>query len=75
MARQPVNTLPPRYVPLIEAAHYAGVPVSTMRHYVRTGQVPAYRFGKRLLQIDLNDIDHLRRRVPTVTPAKAKNSA
>ena len=36
--------------------------------HVRTGQLPAYRFGKSLLQIDLNDIDQLRRRVPTVTP-------
>ena len=52
----------PRYAPLIEAADYAGVPVSTLRHYVRTGQLPAYRFGKRLLQIDLNDIDRMRQK-------------
>ena len=64
------STHPPRYAPLIEAADYAGVPVSTLRHYVRTGQLPAYRFGKRLLQIDLNDIDRMRRRVPTVTATK-----
>ena len=69
MARLPLNT-PARYAPLIEAADYAGVPVSTLRHYVRTGQLPAYRFGKRLLQIDLNDIDRMRRRVPTVTATK-----
>jgi excisionase family DNA binding protein len=55
----------PRYVLFNEAAAYAGVPVKTLRDWVRKGVVPAWRIGPRLLQVDLNDIDRIRRRVHT----------
>jgi hypothetical protein len=56
----------PRFVPLADAARYASAPVSTMRDWIRRGLLPAYRIGPRLLQIDLNDTDRMRRRVPAV---------
>jgi hypothetical protein len=59
----------PRYALFKDAAAYAGVPVKTLRDWVRRGIVPAWRIGPQLLQIDLNDIDAIRRRVPTVGDA------
>jgi excisionase family DNA binding protein len=56
---------PPRWALFPDAAEYAGIPVKTLRDWVRKGRIPAYRIGPRLLQIDLNDIDRMRRRVPT----------
>jgi excisionase family DNA binding protein len=62
MTRHPTE---PRFVSFKEACDYAGIPKGTMRDWVRRGLLPAYRIGPRLLQIDLNDIDRMRRRVPT----------
>jgi excisionase family DNA binding protein len=64
-----VQTHEPRYVPFGEAVAYANVSAGTMRDWIRRGLLPAYRIGPRLLQIDLNDVDQLRRPVPTVKPA------
>jgi hypothetical protein len=46
-----------------------------MRDWIKKGILPAYRIGPRLLQIDLNDIDRLRRRVPTVRPSDETRQA
>jgi excisionase family DNA binding protein len=71
----PINTPAPRYAGLTAAAKYAAVPIGTLRDWVRRGLLPAYRIGTRLLQVDLNDIDRMRRRVPAAAPpAKAKGA-
>jgi hypothetical protein len=54
----------PRYVKLREAAEYARVPTRTLRDWGAAGLLPLYRIGPRLIQVDLNDIDALRRRIP-----------
>jgi excisionase family DNA binding protein len=56
----------PRWASFSAAAEYAGIPAKTLRDWVRKGRIPAYRIGPRLLQIDLDDVDAMRRRVPTV---------
>jgi excisionase family DNA binding protein len=58
----------PRYVSFNEAVEYAGVPPGTLRDWIRRGVLPGYRMGPRLLQVDLNDLDRLRRRVPAARP-------
>ena len=63
MARRAVPP-EPDYMPLIDAACYAGVPVRTMRDWVSKGLVPAYRIGPRQIQIDRHDIDRLRKLIP-----------
>ncbi len=68
MTRRAAPDPEPRYVVFNEAVAYAGVPKKTMRDWISKGILPAYRIGPRLLQIDLNDIDRLRRRVPTAQP-------
>ena len=67
-ARQPEPLPKPRYALFGEAVDYAKVPKNTMRDWIRRGLLPAYRIGPRLLQVDLNDIDRMRRRVPTAEP-------
>jgi excisionase family DNA binding protein len=49
------------------SAQYA-IPVKTVRDWIRRGLLPAYRFGPRILRVDLNDIDAMRRRVPAAPP-------
>jgi excisionase family DNA binding protein len=66
-----------RYVPLGEGADYAGIPIGTVRDWIRRGILPGYRIGPRLLQVNLDDIDELRHRVPAVQPrsqVKAKKT-
>lgn len=46
------------------------IPVSTLRDWIARGLLPAYRFGPRQLRVDLNDLDGLIRRVPTVEPRR-----
>jgi excisionase family DNA binding protein len=62
--------LEPRYASFGEAVEYANIPPGTMRDWIRKGLLPAYRIGPRLLQIDLNDIDKMRRRVRTAKPSR-----
>lgn len=54
-----------RWVSQAEAAEHLGVTDRTLRRMIAAGELPAYRLGKRLLRIDLADVDALLRRVPT----------
>ena len=64
--QSPSSEEQPRYALFTDAVEYAGVGTNTLRDWIRKGLLPAYRIGPRLLQVDLNDIDRLRRRVPAV---------
>lgn len=59
----------PRWASFPEACAYAHLPPNTLRRYISEGRLPAYRIGPRLLQVNLDDVDRLRRLVPTVEPA------
>jgi excisionase family DNA binding protein len=55
----------PRWVTGLPAvAAYSGLPVRTLRDWIAKGLLPAYKIGPRQIQIDLNDIDALRVRIP-----------
>ncbi len=69
-----VNDDQPRFVPFPEACRYAGVGANTMRDWIRQGILPAYRIGPKLLQVDLNDIDRLRQRVPAARPTRRQSA-
>jgi hypothetical protein len=57
----------PRWATLASASDYSTIPVKTLRDWAAKGLLPLYRFGPRQLRVDLNDLDALVRRVPTVT--------
>lgn len=60
----------PRWASLRDAEAHSGIPVSTLRDWARKGLLPLYRIGPRQIQVDLNDLDRLRRRVPTAGDRK-----
>lgn len=55
-----------RLVTLKTAAEHREVSVRTLRRWISNGTLPAHRFGPRMIRVDLDDVDHLLRRVPTV---------
>lgn len=58
------NTTTPRYVPLAEAADYAGFSTRTLRSYIAQGLIKGYRVGPRHIRIDLNEVDGLFSAIP-----------
>ncbi|CAN5523663.1 hypothetical protein BH09ACT7_BH09ACT7_08460 [soil metagenome] len=46
-----------RYAKLIEAAEYLGVTDRTIRQMIADGRLTGYRSGKRLVRVDLDEID------------------
>ncbi|MCH5644364.1 helix-turn-helix domain-containing protein [Gordonia sp. ABSL49_1] len=45
------------------AAEYADVSTRTLRRYIASGRLTAYRVGPRLIKVDLNDLDAMMRLV------------
>ena len=57
----------PRLVSLKDAADYAGCIPRTIRRRVADGSLTGYRFGPRLIRVDLNELEALIRPIPTGT--------
>ena len=55
-----------RKVPLAEASVYANLCTKTMRRYISQGLLTGYRFGPRLIRVDLNEVDALLHPIATV---------
>jgi excisionase family DNA binding protein len=49
-----------------DAAARCDVSTVTIRRWIADGALPAYRAGRRLVKIDLADLDRVIRRIPTV---------
>lgn len=61
----------PEWLSLQQAAAIYGVSVDTLRRRIRHGQLPASRFGKRLIRVRTQDLDRLFHTIPTVrTPLR-----
>lgn len=60
----------PRWASINEASAYSNIPKRTLRDWIRTGRLPGYRIGPRQIQVDLNDIDAMRRRIPAARAAR-----
>lgn len=54
-----------RPVSIAVAAKYAGVHPRTIRRMISRGDVQGFRFGPRILRVDLDDIEAMLRRIPT----------
>jgi excisionase family DNA binding protein len=63
MAR--TKTPPQRLTSVEHAARYADVGTRTIRRWIATGRLRAYRVGPRLVKIDLDDLDRIAVPIPT----------
>jgi excisionase family DNA binding protein len=53
-------------VSIVEAATYCGVHPRTIRRAIADGRVAGYRFGGKLVRVDLNEADdRLLRQIPS----------
>jgi len=62
----------PEWLSLQQAATIYGVSVDTLRRRISHGQLPASRFGSRLIRVRTSDLDRLFRPIPTVRPPLRK---
>lgn len=46
------------------AADYAAVSTKTIRRRISDGSLTGYRFGARVIRVDLNELDELLRPIP-----------
>lgn len=54
-----------QWASLAAGAKHLGVSEKTLRRMIASGAVPGYRFGPRLMRVDLNEVDARLRPVPT----------
>jgi len=47
-----------------QAAELLGLSVRTIRRRIATGQLPAYRSGRKVIRIKTADLDRIFRRIP-----------
>lgn len=66
MAEQFTSLSRPRRAKLPAAAEYAGMCTKTLRRRIADGSLPGYRLGARTIVVDLDDVDALFERIPTV---------
>ena len=57
-----------RYISQQAAAEQLGVTVQTVRNYVATGRLTAYRIGPSRLRVDESELANVRRVVPAARP-------
>lgn len=61
---------PRRLAPITSAAEYAAVSPKTIRRRIADGSLTGYRLGRRLIRVDLNELDELLRPVPSARPER-----
>jgi len=66
VVRPPAKSHTPRFGSIAAAAAYLGCSPRTVRRMVASGQIAGYRLNKRLLRVDLNELDAALRPVPAV---------
>lgn len=75
-SRPPTPPAPARrLVSLVDAAAYLRITVSTLRRWISRGVLPGYKYGDRLVRVDLNDIDALETRMPTAKHGEVNRAA
>ena len=57
MATKPIRPVARHYVKIAEAAAHLQVNERTIRQMIADGRLIGYRSGKRLVRVDLNEID------------------
>jgi excisionase family DNA binding protein len=60
------GSFPVRAASLKEGSALYGVSVDTLRRRIATGELHAYRLGKQIIRIDLDELEALFSTIPTV---------
>lgn len=55
----------PVYISITQAADVMGVCDKTVRRHIAAGRLRAYRCGKRLIRVRVEDIEYLMREIPS----------
>jgi excisionase family DNA binding protein len=50
-----------------KGAEYSGLSYKTIRRYIANGQLTGYRIGKKLIRVDLDELDALLKPIPTAS--------
>jgi excisionase family DNA binding protein len=58
---------PHRYGSIERAAEIADVSPKTIRRRIADGSITGYRFGPRIIRVDLHEVESLFRPMPTAT--------
>jgi excisionase family DNA binding protein len=56
--------MPDRYLPLADAAEYAGVTTKTIRRWIAAGNLTGYRVGPRLIRVKASELDAMLLPIP-----------
>lgn len=56
--------VPQRPATLAAAADYANCSTKTLRRRITDGSLAGYRFGKKAIRVDLDDVDRLFHQIP-----------
>jgi len=63
--RTPTPAPPRRLVTIADAAEYVGCTTKTIRRRISDGTISGFRFGPRLIRVDLNELDAMAVAIPT----------
>lgn len=63
--RIPTPAPPRRLVTIADAAEYYGCATKTVRRRISDGTISGFRFGPRLIRVDLNELDAMAVAIPT----------
>lgn len=64
-----------RLASIADAADYAACSSKTIRRRIADGTIRAYRFGKRSVRVDLDDVDGALREIPTVAVGRTPSAS
>jgi excisionase family DNA binding protein len=67
-SRSTLDTIVSPYLTVVEAAAYIGVSRNTIKNYIDSGRLRAYKLGPRLLRVKQSDVDALLTELPAASP-------
>lgn len=65
MATVSTTHAPKRLVSVADAAAYCACHPRTLRRRISSGDLTGYRMGRRIIRVDLNEVDALLNPIPT----------
>ena len=74
-ARTAMRTPERRLASIADAADYAACCGKTIRRRIADGTIRAYRFGKRSVRVDLDDVDGAMLEIPTTAAGRAARAS